>query len=82
MAPQKGLKFKYGDLIDNGFEVRLDPLLDDPGHCLIRPGPSQNTTLEKWALTRSGLDQNDRTTWHDLTQLLYDLGLPFTPDAR
>jgi hypothetical protein len=62
-----------------GFETQDDPAADDPGHFLVRPGPgllAKGWTLVDWAASRPALDENDRSTWHELTQLLYDAAIP------
>jgi hypothetical protein len=55
-----------------GFEIEDAPT-DDPGHFVLRPGPSliaRGLTLDAWAKTRDGIDELNPLTWHPLTKLL------------
>jgi hypothetical protein len=74
-TPGKGWTFAGGRtaIAGAGFHVQPDPTPDDPGHFLVRPGPTQGHTLSEWAASRGALDENAPATWHPLTTLLRSL---------
>jgi hypothetical protein len=81
ITPGKGWMLAGGkdQLHALGFETQDDPTSDDPGHFLARPGAgfiANGWTLTAWAATRPSLDENDRSTWHELTKILYDAATP------
>jgi hypothetical protein len=62
-----------------GFETSDDPTSNDPGHFVVRPGggfTARGWTLTAWAATRPNLNEGDRSTWHELTKILYDAATP------
>lgn len=75
-TPGRGWIFNGGkaQLSALGFDLHDDPT-DDPGHFLVALGPgflANGWDLKSWAATRPGIDEGDRTTWHELTRVLYD----------
>jgi hypothetical protein len=69
-------------LVELGFEIEPDSTPQDPGHFLLRPGASQRSrglSLEAWAATRDTLNNDDPTTWYELTAILMGIAELYRP---
>ncbi len=61
-----------------GFDAIPAPNAYDPGHFLLRPRPPL-VSLEAWAAARPNTDNDDPSTWHPLTLLLYGMSVRYNP---